>query len=89
MARFRGLVYGRRARASRRVITISEHARETLVERMGLAPERVHAIYFGVDHARFRPSGGPREDFLLYPANRWPHKNHERLFAAHVGAGAA
>ena len=57
---YRRLVYGRTARASRRVITISEHARETLVERMRLAPERVHAIYFGVDHSRFRPSAAPR-----------------------------
>jgi len=84
---YRRLVYKRTARASRRVITISEHARETLVERMGLAPERVHAIHFGVDHSRFRPSAAPREDFLLYPANRWPHKNHERLFAAAEGLG--
>ena len=29
-------------------------------------------------HAR----GREREPFLLYPANRWPHKNHERLFDA-------
>jgi glycosyltransferase involved in cell wall biosynthesis len=79
---YRKLVYARTARASRRVITISEHARETLVERMGLPAERVRAIYFGVDHERFRPAPGPREDFLFYPAVRWPHKNHERLFEA-------
>ena len=79
---YRRVVYKRTARASRRVITISEHARETLIARFGLEPERVHAIYFGVDHALFRPSDAPRGDFLLYPANRWPHKNHERLFAA-------
>src|SRR5262249_29710006 len=24
----------------------------------------------------------PREDFLLYPARPWPHKNHARLFEA-------
>ena len=28
------------------------------------------------------PGTGEREPFLLYPARRWPHKNHERLFEA-------
>ncbi len=27
-------------------------------------------------------AGVEREPFLLYPARRWPHKNHERLFEA-------
>jgi len=69
-------------RKSRIVIAISEHARETLIERHGLAPERVRAIHLGLDHERFRPDGRPREPFLLYPANPWPHKNHERLIEA-------
>src|SRR5262249_16511954 len=28
------------------------------------------------------PAEDEREPFLLYPARRWPHKNHERLFEA-------
>lgn len=80
---YRKAVYGSTIRRSRLVLTISEHARTTLVERLGLAPERVRAIHLAVDHDRFRPDPAvPREDFLLYPANPWPHKNHERLFAA-------
>ncbi|HZR91658.1 MAG TPA: glycosyltransferase family 1 protein [Gaiellaceae bacterium] len=79
---YRRLVYGRTIRASRLVIAISEHARGTLVERYRLAPERVRTIHLGVDHERLRPGGQPREPFLLYPANRWPHKNHRRLFEA-------
>jgi glycosyltransferase involved in cell wall biosynthesis len=40
-------------------------------------------IHLGLDHELFRPDGGARRGpFLLYPANPWPHKNHERLFAA-------
>jgi glycosyltransferase involved in cell wall biosynthesis len=42
----------------------------------------VRAIHLAVDHERFTPADRQREPFLLYPANRWPHKNHERLFAA-------
>lgn len=79
---YRRRVYGWTVRKSRIVITISEHARQALVERLGLDPDRVVAIHLAVDHARFTPDDGPREPFLLYPANAWPHKNHQRLFEA-------
>src|SRR5205085_12034152 len=74
--------YGWTVRGSRIGITISEHARDALVERLGLAPGRVRAIHLAVDHERFAPADRVREPFLLYPANRWPHKNHARLFEA-------
>ncbi len=79
---YRRVVYGWTLKRSRIVIAISEHARETLIERHGLDPERVRTIHLGLDHERFRPDGRAREPFLLYPANRWPHKNHDRLFEA-------
>jgi glycosyltransferase involved in cell wall biosynthesis len=79
---YRRRVYGWTVRKSRIVITISEHARQALVERLRLDPGRVRAIHLAVDHERFRPDGRPREPFLLYPANAWPHKNHARLFEA-------
>lgn len=79
---YRRLVYGWTVRRSRIVITISEHARAGLIERLGLKPERVRAIHLGIDHERFRPSEEPRENFLLYPALGWPHKNHALLFEA-------
>ena len=50
--------------------------------RYGLDPTRVVAIPLGVDHDRLTPGDGPREPFLLYPANPWPHKNHARLYEA-------
>jgi glycosyltransferase involved in cell wall biosynthesis len=79
---YRRVVYGWSVRRSRVVVTISEHARAALVERLGLVPERVRAIHLAVDHERFTPAPVERRPFLLYPANRWPHKNHERLFEA-------
>jgi glycosyltransferase involved in cell wall biosynthesis len=81
---YRRRVYGWTVRRSRIVITISEHAREALVERLHLDPERVRAIHLAVDHDRFTPGAGTvaGDPFLLYPANAWKHKNHERLFAA-------
>jgi glycosyltransferase involved in cell wall biosynthesis len=54
-----------------------------LEERLGLDPARVRPIHLGLDHSRFRPDPAvPREEFLLYPALPWPHKNHARLFEA-------
>jgi glycosyltransferase involved in cell wall biosynthesis len=79
---YRRVVYGWTARRSARVIAISEHARQTLIERLGVPPDRARTIYLGVDHDRFRPGTEAREELLLYPANRWPHKNHERLLQA-------
>jgi glycosyltransferase involved in cell wall biosynthesis len=79
---YRRAVYGWTIRRSRIVIAISEFARQTLVERFGVEPGRVRVIHHGLDHERFSPDGGEREPFLLYPAHRWRHKNHERLFEA-------
>jgi glycosyltransferase involved in cell wall biosynthesis len=77
---YRRRVYGWSARRSRIVITISRHAAETLVERLGLSSERVRPIHLGIDHDVFRPGDETRGEFLLYPARAWPHKNHTRLF---------
>jgi glycosyltransferase involved in cell wall biosynthesis len=83
---FRGWAYDGSARRADQVITISEHARRGIVERLGIAPERVHAIHLGVDHARFTPDGptlaGLPQRYVVYPANLWPHKNHAGLLRA-------
>jgi glycosyltransferase involved in cell wall biosynthesis len=80
---YRRRFYRRPLLQSRMVITISEHARRTILDRHPLDPERVRAIHLAVDHDTFTPDGRPREAaFLLYPANAWPHKNHSRLFDA-------
>jgi glycosyltransferase involved in cell wall biosynthesis len=79
---YRRAVYGWTVKRSRLLIAISEHARGTLLERYRLTSDRVRTIHLGIDHARFTPDGRERGPILLYPANRWPHKNHERLFAA-------
>src|SRR3954453_9757259 len=79
---YRRRVYGWTVRRSRLVVTISEHAKQALVDRLGLPPGRGRVIYLAVDHERFRPGEEEREPFLLYPANPWPHKNHARLLEA-------
>jgi glycosyltransferase involved in cell wall biosynthesis len=80
---YRKVVYGWTVRRSQIVITISEHARQTLIERHHLAPERVRAIHLAVDHDTFTPGDRTsRGGYLLYPARPWRHKNHARLFEA-------
>jgi glycosyltransferase involved in cell wall biosynthesis len=79
---YRRRFYRRPIEKSGIVITISEHARKTILKRYDLEPERVRAIHLAVDHDTFRPDGRPRHPFLLYPANAWRHKNHARLFEA-------
>jgi glycosyltransferase involved in cell wall biosynthesis len=80
--RFRSVAWHRSARGAQRVIVISEFVRERAIEKLGLEPERVRVIPSGLDHDELRPGTAEREPFLLYPARRWPHKNHTRLFAA-------
>src|SRR5579884_1701297 len=58
--------------------------RERALATLGLDAARVRVVPLGVDHERLRPGDAQREPFLLYPARRWRHKNHERLFEAFV-----
>ena len=79
---WRARTHERSARGADAVVVPSQFVRRRAIELLGLPPERVHAIPWGVDHERFRPGAEEREPFLLYPARPWPHKNHERLFQA-------
>jgi len=79
---FRSVAYDRAARRADAVIVPSEFVRGRARALLGLDPARVHVVPHGVDHERFRPGDVEREPFLLYPAKRWPHKNHARLFEA-------
>ncbi|MGH3143683.1 MAG: glycosyltransferase family 4 protein, partial [Gaiellales bacterium] len=79
---YRRAVYGWTVKRSRLLIAISEHARSTMLQRYGLPRERVRTIHLGIDRERLTPDDRMRKPFLLYPANHWPHKNHDRLFDA-------
>ena len=80
--RFRAVAWDRSVRGAQRVIAISEFVRERAIAKLGLDPERVRAIPLGLAHDELQPGSVDREPFLLYPARRWPHKNHDRLFEA-------
>ena len=79
---WRARTHERSAREDDEVIVPSQFVRRRAIEQLGLAPEHVHAVPWGVDHERFRPGSEEREPFLLYPARPWPHKNHDKLLEA-------
>ena len=79
---FRSVFWDRSLRRAERVIAISEFARDRAVARLGLDPARIRVVPLGLDHDRLRPGAAEREPFLVYPARRWQHKNHDRLLEA-------
>lgn len=79
---YRSRFYDRAASRADLVITISEFARQRMVELLGLHPDRVRVAPLGVDLQGIVPNRGAREPFVLYPARGWPHKNHARLVEA-------
>jgi glycosyltransferase involved in cell wall biosynthesis len=79
---FRAVAWHRSIKASARVVVPSGFVRDRAIAKLGLEPGRVDVVHSGVDHQRFTPASTEREAFLLYPARRWPHKNHNRLFEA-------
>jgi glycosyltransferase involved in cell wall biosynthesis len=78
---FRRVAWHPSIRAADRVIVISEFVRGRAEALLGLDASRLRVVPLGLDHAQLAP-GDAREPFLLYPARRWPHKNHARLFEA-------
>lgn len=77
------------------ICAISEFTRQTLIERLGTPPDRVTTTYpapdplFHPQNAHLRDDshvcakyGLPGGEYLLFPANTWPHKNHHGALAA-------
>jgi glycosyltransferase involved in cell wall biosynthesis len=86
----RALIYRPSCEDATEVLTISNFSRASIVERYGVAADKVHCVYLAPIW-RFSPPGdgpglddvkgkyGLDEDYAVYPANMWPHKNHEML----------
>ncbi len=82
-------------RRATRICAISEFTRQTLIERLGIPPERVTTTHLAADPL-FHPQSGCRGDprqvlekyglhpgaYVLFPGNTWPHKNHKGAFEA-------
>src|SRR5690606_10693936 len=74
------------------VFTLSEDAKQAILERFGVDPEKVVVVHLDVDPEFRRPPSEQARDavarlelpsqYLYFPANYWPHKNHEVLLHA-------
>jgi glycosyltransferase involved in cell wall biosynthesis len=81
------------ARRATLILTVSEYARGTIMERLGVRPERVRAIYHGVSPAFLRAIPGVsveetlarfgiRRPYVLFVGTVQPNKNLPRLLEA-------
>ncbi len=90
--------YGRTVANADIVFTLSEDAKGSIVERYGVAADKVVVVSLDVD-PEFRSAPGAEQrrafealhlpaEYLYYPANYWPHKNHENLLRAMIELAA-
>jgi glycosyltransferase involved in cell wall biosynthesis len=82
-------IYTASARQAAHICAISEFTRRTLIERLNIPPGRITTTHLAAD-PMFHPGSSARRghhrvleryglragDYLLFPANTWPHKNH-------------
>ena len=72
-----------------RIVAVSHFTRQTVAAEYRLNPDKITVAYTAPDE-RYRqaeqvarsPNRTLPETFILYPANRWPHKNHATLLRA-------
>lgn len=74
--------YEHAARTADGVVTISAFAKRSIVDHLGIDPDRITVAHLGVDTAAFTPALTGRGEHLVYPARGWAHKNHARLLEA-------
>jgi glycosyltransferase involved in cell wall biosynthesis len=78
---------------SKRITTLSEHSKSTISEIYNINPERIDVVSpaldeglswdpFPADIEKTLRRLGLQPGYLFYPANFWPHKNHEIIFRA-------
>ena len=93
-------LYTNSAHRAVHICAISEFTRETLIERLGMAPERVTTTHLAADPI-FEPGSPARGDhrrvldryglpfgeYLFFPGHTWPHKNHQGAVEALRGLG--
>lgn len=91
--RKRKLIYPASVREAARIIVSSGFTGDCLVERYGIAKEKIEVVPTGVGPEyrviddpegmqHIRKKYGLDRPFLFYPAATWPHKNHRNLLAA-------
>lgn len=87
----------RAAQKATRVIAVSERTRTDIIERYGVAPEKIRVVHNGVDHERFYPREvdveaiarrfGVPSPFVLCVGSLMPWRNATRLLRATARTG--
>jgi glycosyltransferase involved in cell wall biosynthesis len=79
--------FRRMAEQASRIAAVSDFSREVAI-RQGVEADRIRTIPHRLANHReaeavpHPPCGVVSNNFVLYPANLWPHKNHEMLLTA-------
>jgi glycosyltransferase involved in cell wall biosynthesis len=83
--------------AADRVVCVSEFVRRSILRHSSRRPESVTTIHTGVLHGipsqsvlvnvndLLETNNVRSHRYLLYPANAWPHKNHQKLLEGFAG----
>jgi glycosyltransferase involved in cell wall biosynthesis len=82
------------AHLARRIVTISDYSRQSIIAQLGISPDRVATSLLAVDQA-FETTmpvtirdrvlakyGLQGRSYLYLPAHLWPHKNHRTVIEA-------
>jgi len=90
--RYRNLAFGKSLSRAGAIVTLSEHAKETIINYPWTLCRDIFVVNpaLQVEHKAFREFDLsdkeskmlPEGDFFYFPANLWPHKNHRRTFEA-------
>lgn len=84
---FRPAIYPYSMARADHLVAISEFTRRTVIERCGVAPEKVTAIPLGYeprDASAVVPTDRVAGPYLYYPAASFAHKNHAALIRAYA-----
>lgn len=85
--------YDKLFRVHPQIVTISDFTKKTIIETYGCTEETVQTIYPSVQKrlsvfsdeekkAAFQKFGLNKQEYIIYPANFWKHKNHPILLTA-------
>lgn len=92
---FRTRHYTEASKKASVVVTATKSSKYDIVRHFQIPASKVAVIYRGIQSQDTKPiiikdeashvaekTCIPKEPYAIYPAKPWPHKNHERLFAA-------
>ena len=89
----REALYAQACRLSTAIGVTSEFVRNDIVEHYAIPPDKVRVIWWGSPSVMYEPPTDRKtasvlakyrlpDRFAIYPAQTWPHKNHELLLEA-------